>query len=72
MHQVAEAVGLLRPLPRHPAGLAMLLPGLGIDPVVLVERRDDHIGDLRFAFRMTGLARELEPDLAEARRATKC
>jgi hypothetical protein len=60
--------GHARSQPRHAAGFAVLPPNFSVDMPVAVERCDEDIRDIVGALGMSVLARELDPDLAKARR----
>jgi hypothetical protein len=65
MHEMAARRRLARPQPRHPTGFAMLPPDFSVDMTVVVEWRDENVGDAVRALGMTLLAGKLEPDLAK-------
>jgi len=63
MNKVTMVVLLIRPQSCDPACLAMLPPERRIDPVVLVERRNDDIGDAGVAFGVPRFSRQLNANL---------
>jgi hypothetical protein len=63
MNKATMVVLLIRPQSCDPACLAMLPPERRIDPVVLVERRNDDIGDACVAFGVPRFSRQLNANL---------
>lgn len=67
VNEMAEIIRLSGPKPRDPAGFAMLLPYLWIEPALGIQRSDENISYSGIAKGMFGLPCQFEPDLTKAR-----
>jgi hypothetical protein len=65
LDDVTDSVRFPWPKPDHTAGRAITPPGFCVDPVVLVERKNEYIAIGGASFGMCLFACELEPDTLE-------
>ena len=72
VHEVADILLLAAPEPAHAALLARLLPAVGVDMAVGIERRDELVAVPGRTVRMLLGARQIEADLLQTHGCLLC